>query len=95
MIGRQVYPLLVGAGFEAVRVSPRMVYADASRPQLVEGFTRRTFTAMVEGVRASAIAAGLTEPAHFDAGIRDLYRTAEADGVFCYTFFKGVGEKPR
>lgn len=95
MIGRQVYPLLVGAGFEAVRVSPRMVYADASRPQLVEGFTRRTFTAMVEGVRASAIAAGLTEPALFDAGIRDLYRTAEADGVFCYTFFKGVGEKPR
>jgi SAM-dependent methyltransferase len=95
MIGRQVYPLLVGAGFEDVRVSPRMVYADASRPQLVEGFTRRTFTAMVEGVRASAIAAGIVEPALFDAGIRDLYRTAEADGVFCYTFFKGVGGKPR
>lgn len=95
MIGRQVYPLLVGAGFEAVRVSPRMVYADASRPQLVEGFTRRTFTAMVEGVRAAAIAAGITQAALFDAGIRDLYRTAEADGVFCYTFFKGVGVKLR
>lgn len=95
MIGRQVYPLLLDAGFGAVRVSPRMVYADASRPQLVEGFTRRTFTAMVEGVRASAIAAGITQPALFDAGIRDLYRTAEADGVFCYTFFKGVGERPR
>jgi hypothetical protein len=27
----------------------------------------------------------------FDAGVRDLYRTAEPDGVFCYTFFKGVG----
>lgn len=22
-----------------------------------------------------------------------LHRTAEADGVFCYTFFEGVGEK--
>jgi hypothetical protein len=32
-------------------------------------------------------------PEAFDAGVRDLYRTAEADGVFCYTFFKGVGEK--
>jgi SAM-dependent methyltransferase len=95
MIGRQVYPLMVGAGFESVRVSPRMVYADASRPQLVEGFTRKTFTAMVEGVRAAAIAAGIVEPARFDAGIRDLYRTAEADGVFCYTFFKGVGLKRR
>jgi hypothetical protein len=26
----------------------------------------------------------------FDRGIADLYRTAEADGVFCYTFFKAV-----
>jgi hypothetical protein len=26
--------------------------------------------------------------ADFDQGIADLYRTAEADGVFCYTFFK-------
>jgi hypothetical protein len=42
----------------------------------------------------AAIAAGLVDPATFDAGVRDLYRTTEADGVFCYTFFKGVGEKP-
>ena len=90
-IGRQVYPLLVQAGFDSVHVAPLMVYVDASRPQLVDGFTRKTFTAMIEGVREDAIAAGLIEPARFDAGIRDLYRTAEADGVFCYTFFKGVG----
>jgi ubiquinone/menaquinone biosynthesis C-methylase UbiE len=91
LIGRQVYPLIVEAGFEAVHVSPRMVYVDASRPDLVDGFTKRTFTAMVEGIREPAIAAGLIDPATFDAGIHDLYRTTEADGVFCYTFFKGVG----
>jgi ubiquinone/menaquinone biosynthesis C-methylase UbiE len=95
LIGRQVYPLLVEAGFDAVRVSPRMVYVDSSRPDLVDGFTRRTFTAMIEGVRESAIAAGLIEPERFDAGVRALHRTTEADGVFCYTFFKGVGEKRR
>jgi ubiquinone/menaquinone biosynthesis C-methylase UbiE len=95
LIGRQVYPLLVEAGFEAVRVSPRMVYVDASRPALVDGFTRKTFTAMIEGIREPAIAAGLIEPDRFDAGVRDLHRTTEADGVFCYTFFKGVGEKGR
>ena len=95
MIGRQVYPLLVEAGFDAVHVSPRMVYVDSSRPHLVDGFTRKTFTAMVEGVREAAIKANIVEPELFDAGIRALYRTAEADGVFCYTFFKGVGEKPR
>jgi len=90
LIGRELYPLLVQAGFTAARVSPRMVYVDASRPELVDGFTRRTFTAMVEGVREPAISAGLLDAASFDAGIRALYRTAEDDGVFCYTFFKGV-----
>ena len=93
MIGRQLYPLLFDAGFEAVRVSPRMVYVDSSRPDLVDGFTRKTFTAMVEGIREAAIKAGLTEATALDAGIRALYRTAEADGVFCYTFFKAVGRK--
>jgi phospholipid N-methyltransferase len=93
LIGRQLYPLLVEASFDAVQVSPRMVYVDSSRPDLVDGFTRKTFTAMVEGVRESAIVAGLIEPERFAAGIRDLYRTAAPDGVFCYTFFKGVGVK--
>ena len=45
LVGRQLYPLLVEAGYAAARVSPRMVYVDASRPHLVDGFTRRTFTA--------------------------------------------------
>jgi protein-L-isoaspartate O-methyltransferase len=93
LIGRQLYPLMVEARFDAVSVSPRMVYVDSSRPDLVDGFTRRTFTAMIEGVRESALAAGLIEPDSFDAGVRDLHRTTEADGVFCYTFFKGVGKK--
>jgi trans-aconitate methyltransferase len=94
LIGRELYPLLNRAGFDAVSVSPRMVYVDASRPELVDGFTRRTFTAMIEGVRGPALAAGLSDAARFDAGVRDLHRTAEADGTFCYTFFKGVGIRP-
>jgi hypothetical protein len=70
-----------------------MVYVDWSRPELVEGFTRRTFTAMIEGVREPAMADGLIDPAAFDAGIRALYRTAGSDGVFCYTFFKALATK--
>jgi SAM-dependent methyltransferase len=91
LIGREVFPLLVAAGFADVRVSPRMVYVDASRPGLVDGFTRKTFTAMIEGVRDAALAAGIIDAPRFDAGVRALHRTTEADGVFCYTFFKGVG----
>ena len=93
MIGRELYPLLCQAGFNSVRVSPRMVYVDSSKSELVEGFTKKTFTAMTEGVREAAIKGGLIEQQVFEQGIKDLYRTAEADGVFCYTFFKAIGNK--
>jgi SAM-dependent methyltransferase len=93
LIGRQLYPMLAEAGLESVRVSPRMVYVDASRPALVEGFTLKTFTAMVAAIREPALAGGLIDPETFDEGVGALRRTTEADGVFCYTFFKGVGEK--
>ena len=70
-----------------------MVYVDASRPALVDGFTRKTFTAMVEGVRDQALAMGLIDRQTRNQGVTDLYRTTQADGTFCYTFFKGVGIK--
>jgi trans-aconitate methyltransferase len=89
-IGRRIYPLMIESGVAGVEVSPRMVYVDASRPDLVDGFTHKTFTAMVEGVRDQALAAGLIVPERFDAGIEALYGT----DVFCYTFFKGVGHRP-
>ncbi len=93
LIGRELYPVLAAAGFRNVRVSPRMVYVDDSRPELVEGFTKNTFTAMVEGVREQALASGMIDPETFDRGIADLYRTAASDGVFCYTFFKAMAKK--
>ena len=92
-IGRELFPLLSNAGFVSVNVSPRMVYVDSSKPDMVEGFTKNTFTAMIEGVRKTAIEAGMIEPTVFDHGINGLYRTCEKDGVFCYTFFKAVARK--
>jgi SAM-dependent methyltransferase len=91
LIGRRLFPLLAQAGLRDVTVSPRMVYVDSSRPEWVEGFTRNTFTAMVEGVREQALAAGLVDAAAWARGVAGLRRAAEPDGVFCYTFFKGVG----
>jgi ubiquinone/menaquinone biosynthesis C-methylase UbiE len=93
MIGRELYPLLVKAGFNDVCVSPRMVYVDSSSPGLVEGFTKKTFTAMIEGVREKSISEGLMNADDFDRGVNDLYRTAADDGVFCYTFFKAFAVK--
>jgi SAM-dependent methyltransferase len=93
LIGRELYPRLAGAGYRYIRVSPRMVYVDASRPALVESFTKQTFTAMVEGVRNEVLKQGLMETEGWERGIRALYRTCEPDGVFCYTFFKATARK--
>lgn len=92
-IGRELYPLMKEAGLTDIYITPRMVYVDATRPNLVEGFIKNTFTSMIEGIREQAISEEIMDPADFDHGIRDLYRTAEPDGVFCYTFFKGFGKK--
>ncbi|MFH1985473.1 MAG: methyltransferase domain-containing protein [Pseudomonadota bacterium] len=90
LIGRRLYPLLASAGCREIRVSPRMVYVDASRPQLVDGFTKNTFIAMVAGVREEALAQGLVTPAAWQAGMDALNRATAPDGVFGYTFFKAT-----
>lgn len=89
-IGRRLRPLLVEAGFAGAEVSPRLVYVDGSRPAWAEGFTRNTFTAMVEGIREPVLARGLMRPEEWRAAIDGLLRTTAPDGVFCYTFFKAV-----
>lgn len=90
LIGRELYPLLTAAGFADVTVEPRMAYADASRPAWVDGFTRKTFTAMLAGEQRDAVDAGLIDAEVFAAGIHGLERTTAADGMFGYTFFKAV-----
>lgn len=94
LIGRELRPLLAHAGFHDVTVRPRTVYADGTRPDLVEAFTRNTFIAMVASVREDVLAAGVSTAADWDRGIADLHRTAAEDGTFHYTFFKAVAVNP-
>jgi hypothetical protein len=56
----------------------------------VDGFSKNTFIAMVEGVREQALSLGLVDAPAWDQGIADMYRATENDGTFCYTFFKGT-----
>jgi len=90
LIGRRLYPLLSGAGFHTIHVGPRVVYVDDSRPDLVEGFSKSTFIAMVEGVREQALELGLIDETSWDKGIADMYGATEPGGTFSYTFFKGT-----
>jgi ubiquinone/menaquinone biosynthesis C-methylase UbiE len=93
LIGRRVFPLLVEAGFRDVHVSPRMVYVDESKPELVEGFSKNTFIAMVEGVREQALELELIDEESWNQGIADMRRATEPGGTFSYTFFKGTALK--
>jgi hypothetical protein len=90
LIGRRLYPLLCQAGYRNVHVTPRVAYADGSRPDLADAITLKTFTAMVEGVADQAVGQGLIDAASWSAGVRDLKRAAANDGTFSYTFFKAV-----
>ena len=88
-----LHPLLREAGFNSIHISPRMVYVDSGKRDLVDGFTKNKFATMIEGIRNAALKAGIVDQIIFDKGIQDLYRTTEADGVFCYTFFKAFAAK--
>ena len=94
LIGRELEHLLADAGFVNVHLSPRQTYASQKIPHSSEA-VKSIFIAMIEGVRQQAIAGGLSDPESWDRGIRDLYRTTDTGGMFCYTFFKAVGVKPR
>lgn len=50
---------------------------------------------MIEGVSEQILARALMTPAEWHAGLEALRRTAGPDGVFCYTFFKGVAVRLR
>ncbi len=63
---------------------------DSSRPDLVEGFSKNTFIAMIEGVRERALNLNLIHEKTWVEGIRDLYRATDEEGTFCYTFFRGT-----
>ncbi|WP_103069110.1 methyltransferase domain-containing protein [Aquimarina sediminis] len=92
-IGRQLYPMLLDSGFTDVSVSPRNVYVDDSKPELLDGFIKNTFTAMIKGAGEEALANKIISKEEMNTGINDLYNTAQGGGTFCYTFFKGVAVK--
>jgi SAM-dependent methyltransferase len=89
-MGRGLGPVLVAAGFRGVAVQPCVAYADATRPDWVEGFTRATFIDMMKLQRDAVLARGLLEPARWARGVEALERTTAADGSFSYTFYRAA-----
>ena len=79
-------------GLDDVQVSPRFVYADASRPGWVDGFTRKTFIAMVEGAEEPALRLGLIDKAAWDDGIADLTADVDHDLRARFHYFAGQSQ---
>ena len=91
LIGRRLFPLLSAAGFASLQVSPRTIYADNSLPEVVNGFSKRTFIAMVAGIKDEAIEQQLISTQRWQKAMADFNLTVGSEGTFCYTFFKAVG----
>ena len=89
-IGRSLFPLLQKAVYKNIKVNPRQIYVDHSKPELVSGFIKNTFTAMIQGMSEDLLNEELVNTFELEAGIKGLLRTTEKDGVFCYTFFKAT-----
>ncbi|KAF5089127.1 Ubiquinone/menaquinone biosynthesis C-methyltransferase UbiE [anaerobic digester metagenome] len=70
MIGRELHPLLNDSGFRNVEISPKIVYVDSNRPELVDGFIKKTIIAMVEGVKDQAIEKGMINIKTWNPGNR-------------------------
>jgi len=92
LIGRELGHLMADAGFVDAGISLLPIYASPAIPGSSEA-VKRIFIAMIEGVREAAVGGGLLDPEDWERGIRDLYRTTEEGGMFCYTFFKAIGKK--
>ncbi|MEM7552107.1 MAG: methyltransferase domain-containing protein [Bacteroidota bacterium] len=90
-IGRTLYPMLEESGFGDIKVNPRQVYVDHSKPALVDGFIKQTFTAMIKGIMDEAISKKIISKAEMENGLKGLHKTTESGGTFCYTFFKAIG----
>jgi len=92
LIGRQLFPLLLQAGFTDIKVAPRWVYTDANDPEGMDGVVNRIICPMVETARVSALRSGLIELEGWEKGMADLHLAAlPPHGVFFYNWFKGVG----
>ncbi|MBN1348891.1 methyltransferase domain-containing protein [candidate division KSB1 bacterium] len=94
LIGRKLYPLLRQAGFIIQDVSPRWVYTDALRPDLMHGVLDQIIVPMTNTAREQALQLSLIDETTWEKGIADLARSGTPpDGTFFYTWFKATGTK--
>ena len=89
-IGRELYPLLITAGFTSINITPLPIYNNSNSLQFNDDFVRKIYIPMIQDIRHLAIETGMIDPETFDRGIEDLYKAASPSGTFFFTFYTVV-----
>jgi len=90
-IGRRLFPLLQATGMSVEDVSPRAVYADQSKPVLLNGVVNQIIVPMVYSAEEHVLSDGLIDPEIWKQGLMDISMVAShKEGTFFYTWFKGI-----
>ncbi len=85
---------MLRTGLDIKFVEPRLVYADQSNPDLLEGVINKIIAPMVFSAEKYVLETGLLQQADWEKGLKDIRDVAiHPDGTFFYTWFKGVGKK--
>jgi len=92
-IGRRLAAILSESGFQHVAVEPCLAYADATRPDWIDAFTKATFIDMMKAQREAVLERDLISDLEWRDGIEALGRTTASDGTFCYTFFRATADR--
>lgn len=94
IIGRKLYPLLEQSGYQVKNVLPKWIYADSSKPELLDGVVNRIIVPMVESAKEQVLRDGILQKDIWDKGLKDLSEVGvNSSGTFFYTWFKGVALK--
>jgi len=93
-IGRQLFPLLKGSGFDYVNISQRTMYLDSRRSIQLSRFMQSTILPMVQSSRRSAILKKFIAAKTFTKGLKDIELISTIpEGTFFLTFFRAVAGK--
>jgi 2-polyprenyl-3-methyl-5-hydroxy-6-metoxy-1,4-benzoquinol methylase len=91
LIGRRLYPLLCQAGFRVKEIGPRYVYADASKPALLDGMVNKIIVPMVASSQEQIVRFKVIDDNIWQKGIQDLKASGNPpNGTFFYSWFKAL-----
>ncbi|MBN1189051.1 MAG: methyltransferase domain-containing protein [Dehalococcoidales bacterium] len=95
LIGRKLFPLLSGAGFQVQNVTPRWIYGDDNLSELKSDGAHKILIPMLQASRNQALELKLIDEKTWEKGIDDIGLAAKTrEGTFFYTWFKAVAYKP-